>query len=123
MIVGIGIDIIEVERIKNAIETYGEHFLKRVFTENERKYCEEFKEKKYIHYAARFSAKEAFSKAIGTGLTQGFKLNHIGIINSLNGKPEIELFGELKEKWDTYKIFVSLSHINSHSVAMVIIEE
>jgi holo-[acyl-carrier protein] synthase len=123
MIVGIGIDIIEVSRIKEAIENYGERFLKRVFTENEIKYCEEFKENKYVHYSARFSAKEAFSKAIGTGLAQGFKLNSVGIVNNSNGKPEIELLGELKEKWGDFKIFVSLSHINTHSTAVVIIEK
>ncbi|MEJ5286824.1 MAG: Holo-[acyl-carrier-protein] synthase [Candidatus Kapaibacterium sp.] len=122
MIVGVGIDIIEVDRIKKAIENYGERFLKRVFTEKEIEYCEEFKESKWVHYAVRFSAKEAFSKAIGTGLTQGFKLNEVGIKNSNNGKPEVDLYGELLEKWGKYKIFVSLSHINTVATAIVIIE-
>lgn len=122
MIVGVGIDIIEVERIKKAIETYGEHFLKRVFTNREIEYCEQFKENKYVHYAVRFSAKEAFSKAIGTGLTQGFKLNQVGIMNEDNGKPQIELNGQMAEKWGSFKIFVSLSHINSFASAVVIIE-
>lgn len=122
MIVGVGIDIIEVERIKKAIETYGEHFLKRVFTGREIEYCEQFKENKYVHYAVRFSAKEAFSKAIGTGLTQGFKLNQVGILNEDNGKPQIELNGQMAEKWGSFKIFVSLSHINSFASAVVIIE-
>lgn len=122
MIVGVGIDIIEVERIKKAIESYGERFLKRVFTKREIDYCEQFKENKYVHYAVRFSAKEAFSKAIGTGLTQGFKLNQVGIINEDNGRPQIELFEQMAEKWGTYKIFVSLSHINSIASAVVVIE-
>lgn len=123
MIFGIGIDIIEVDRIKKAIENYGSKFLQRVFTENEIKYCEEFKENKFVHYAVRFAAKEAFSKAIGTGLTSGFKLNQVGIINEKNGKPRIELLGEMSETWSGYKIFVSLSHINSIATAFVVIEE
>jgi holo-[acyl-carrier protein] synthase len=123
VIVGIGVDIIEVERIKTAIETYGERFLKRVFTANEINYCETFKDTKWVHYAARFSAKEAFSKAVGTGLTQGFKLNEVGVINGENGKPEIELFGGLREKWGSYKINVSISHINAMATAVVIIED
>jgi len=123
MIIGVGIDIIEVERIKKAIETYGEHFLKRIFTENEIKYCEEFKDKKYVHYAVRFSAKEAFSKAIGTGITQGFKFNQVGILNENSGKPVVVLSGELLEKWGKYRIYVSLSHINETAASVVIIEE
>lgn len=123
MTLGIGIDIIEVDRIRKAIENYGERFLTRVFTQNEIVYCEEFKESKWVHYAVRFAAKEAFSKAIGTGLTQGFKLNEVGIKNTENGKPEIELFGNLFEKWGKYKILVSLSHINSIASAVVVIEE
>ncbi len=123
MIVGIGIDIIEVERIRKAIETYGERFLKRVFTEKEIEYCEAFKENKYLHYAVRFSAKEAFSKAIGTGLTQGFKLNEIGIVNEENGKPLVELLGDLNKRWSDYKILVSLSHIRSVATAFVVIEK
>lgn len=123
MIIGIGIDIIEVERIKKAIETYGERFLKRVFTKNEIEYCEAYKGNKYLHYAVRFSAKEAFSKAIGTGLTQGFKLNEIGIVNEENGKPRVELVGELHRKWSKYNILVSLSHIHSVASAFVVIEK
>ncbi|MCX7909384.1 MAG: holo-ACP synthase [Ignavibacteria bacterium] len=122
MIVGIGIDIIEVDRIKKAIETYGEKFLKRVFTDTEINYCEEFKEKKFLHYAVRFAAKEAFSKAIGTGLTQGFKLNQVGIVNERNGKPKIELYESMYEKWGMNQIHISLSHIDNIASAVVVIE-
>lgn len=123
MIKGIGIDLIEVERIENALIKYGERFLKKVFTESEIQYCESYKNSKYIHYAARFAVKEAFSKAIGTGLCSGFRLNCIGIKNELNGLPKIELFESLKEKYSTYRIYVSLSHIKNLAVAVVIIEE
>lgn len=123
MIRGIGIDLIEVDRIQKAIENYGERFLKRVFTQTEIQYCETFNENKYIHYAARFAVKEAFSKALGTGLTSGFKFNNIGIRNETNGFPTIELFDIMKEKYSVYRINVSLSHIKNFAVAIVIIEE
>ncbi len=122
MVKGIGVDIVEVSRIQKAIEQYGERFLKRVFTESEIQYCESFREKKYLHYAARFAAKEAFSKAIGTGFTDGFKLNEVGIKNLENGKPQIFLLGGLKEKYSNFQMYVSLSHSDSYAVATVIIE-
>lgn len=120
MIYGIGTDIIEVQRIKEALEKYGERFQKRVFTQTEIEYCETYNEKKYLHYAARFAAKESFSKAIGTGITQGFKLNEVGIRNEKGGKPVIELFGGLKEKWDNYKTEISLSHTEENAIAYII---
>jgi holo-[acyl-carrier protein] synthase len=122
MITGIGTDIIEIGRIKEAIEQYGERFLKRIFTETEIKYCESFNETKYLHYAARFAAKESFSKAIGTGLTQGFKFKEIGIDNEDNGKPFVVLSGALKEKWGMYKIHISLSHTDGNALAYLVIE-
>lgn len=120
MIYGIGADIIEVERIKNAIEKYGDRFLKRIFTETEINYCEEYKDKKFLHYAARFAVKEAFSKAIGTGLTQGFKFTEIGIINEKNGKPIVVLDGTMKDKYSQYKIDVSISHTETNAVAFIV---
>lgn len=121
MIVGIGTDIVEVERIKNAIEKYGKRFLDRVFTETEQNYCESFNNAKYQHYAARFAAKEAFSKAIGTGITQGFKFKEVGVINEKSGQPLVELKGELKEKWGKYRIDISLSHTSANAIAYVVI--
>ncbi len=121
MIVGIGTDIVEVERIKSAIEKYGLRFLDRVFTETEQKYCESFNSTKYLHYAARFAAKEAFSKAIGTGITQGFKFKEVGVENEKSGKPLIRLSGELKDKWQKYHIDVSLSHTGDNALAYIII--
>jgi holo-[acyl-carrier protein] synthase len=123
MIVGIGTDIIEVTRIEKAIEKYGEKFLKRIFTDTERNYCEQFNEKKYMHYAARFAAKEAFSKAIGTGITDGFKFSEIGIKNEKSGKPVIELFGGLYKQWGDCIILVTLSHSDANAMAFLIIEQ
>jgi len=123
MIIGIGTDIIEISRIKSSIEKYGDRFLNRIFTETEIKYCESFKGTKYLHYAARFAAKESFSKAIGTGITKGFKFKEIGIRNEKTGKPIVELSGGLSEKWGQYIIQVSLTHTEENAVAYLVIEE
>ncbi len=123
MVKGIGTDIIEVERIKSAIEKYGSRFLNRIYTEIEQEYCDSFNEQRFVHYAARFAAKESFSKAIGTGITQGFKFKEVGIVNNHSGKPQIILDGDTKEKYGNYKWFVSLSHTESNAVAYVIMEK
>ncbi len=121
MIIGIGADMVEVDRIKNAIEKYGSRFLDRVFTATEQSYCESFNSAKYQHYAARFAAKEAFSKAIGTGITQGFKFKEVGVKNENSGRPLIELNGELKARWGKYQINLSLSHTSANALAYVVI--
>lgn len=123
MIIGIGTDIIEVARIQRSIEKYGKRFLQRIFTETEINYCESFKGTQYLHYAARFAAKESFSKAIGTGITRGFKFKEVGIRNEKSGQPIVELSGEMKEKWGMYRCYVSLSHTEENAVAYLIIEE
>jgi len=123
MIIGIGTDIIEVSRIRNICEQYGQRFLNRIYTKTEQEYCESFNDTKYLHYAARFAVKESFSKAIGTGLTRGFKFKEVGIENEKNGKPHVVLDGKLKKKWGHYKLHVSLSHTEENAVAYLIIEE
>jgi len=123
MIVGIGTDIIEVERIREITEKFGKRFLDRIYTPVEQEYCESFKDTKYVHYAARFAMKESFSKAIGTGITEGFKFKEVGIVNEKNGKPLVVLDGELKKKWGKYKTHISLSHTRGNAVAYLIIEE
>lgn len=112
-IIGTGIDIIEVKRIKNVIET-NKGFLKRVFSGKEIAYCEG-KANKYQHYAVRFAAKEAILKAIGS---KGIALKDIGIRNLDNGKPEPVVKGRLKgiEK----NIVVSLSHCKEYAVAQAL---
>ncbi|MFP4370269.1 MAG: holo-ACP synthase [Candidatus Kapaibacterium sp.] len=122
MIFGMGTDIVEVERIKSAIEKYGDRFLNRIFTEREIEYCNSFNENKFEHFAARFAAKESFSKAIGTGITRGFKFREVGIRNEPNGKPLVELEGGLKEIWGDYTLQVSLSHTTGNAVAFLIME-
>ncbi len=123
MIIGIGTDITDVKRIEESIEKFGERFLKKIFTETEREYCESFKMHKGQHYAARFAAKEAFSKAIGTGVRDGFAFNLVGVRNEPSGKPIIELSGLMAERWNDCRIHISLSHSTTLAVAMVAIEK
>ena len=118
MITGIGIDLIEVERVKDKIER-NSGFRELVFSEKEIAYCES-KTRKFEHYAARFAAKEAFLKAIGTGWTNKIAFNEIEILNDENGKPEIYLKVETTILYN--KLFVSLSHLKSMASAVVIIE-
>lgn len=123
MIFGIGTDLIEVERVAEKMEKK-QGFKELVFSADEIIYCET-RTYKYEHYAARFAAKEAFLKAIGTGWRNGTAFNEIEIYNDEEGKPEIRFHGltaktiaELK----LGKIFVSLSHLKTIACAMVIIE-
>ena len=120
MIIGTGIDIIEVERIKKLIINYTD---RTIFTEIEINYCEQYKDRKYEHYAARFATKEAFSKAIGTGFTNAFKLNEVGVVNDEKGTPSIVLTGKLLELYGKYKIHLSIAHLKEYAVASVILEE
>lgn len=123
MIFGIGTDIVETSRIQSAIEKYGKRFLDRIYTKLEQEYCDSFNDTKFVHYAARFAAKESFSKAIGTGITNGFKLNEVSVINESNGKPIIVLEGELLKKYGHLKSHISLSHTDNNSLAYILLEE
>lgn len=124
MIFGIGNDIIEVQRVQNAAErTSG--FLPKIFTENERAYCEKLKTGKYQSYAARYAAKEAFFKAMGTGYRNGFAFHEIEVLNNDLGKPHIKVSGSvaafLKEK-KIQHIHLSLSHVREMATAFVVLE-
>jgi holo-[acyl-carrier protein] synthase len=123
MIAGLGIDIVEVERIAEKIEK-GNGFRELVFSANEIAYCEG-KTHKYEHYAARFAAKEAFFKALGTGWLNGTAFNEVEIINNEQGKPEMRLLGltiNTISALGNFNIMVSLSHIKMTATAVVIIE-
>ena len=123
MIFGIGTDLVEIERIAEKLEKKS-GFKELVFSADEIIYCEA-RANKYEHYAARFAAKEAFLKALGTGWRQGTAFNEIEVHNDAEGKPELHFSG-LTAKTITDlkfgKIFVSLSHVKSMACAMVIIE-
>ena len=117
-----GIDIIEVERIKNSIDELGDAFLNRVFTENEIKYCESKNRNKYQHYAARFAAKEATFKAISKSLNGKYDIDwkDIEVENDENGRPSINLKSDkIIDKIED--IDISISHCKEYATAMVIV--
>ena len=121
MIFGIGTDIIEIERVRRAVSN--EHFKEKVFTTNEKNYCESRGVQSAASYAARFAAKEAFFKALGTGIFTS--LTEVEILNNDAGQPQIFLYGRAKdfaEKLQIEKISVSLSHCQEFATAFVILE-
>lgn len=124
MIAGIGIDIIEVERVADKINKEN-GFREMIFSESEISYCEN-KPNKFEHYAARFAAKEAFFKALGTGWLDGTAFNEIETTNNEFGKPTIVLLATTKATISTFQlvnIMVSLTHIKTVASAVVIIEK
>ena len=119
----VGTDIIEINRIKAAIEkSERNHFLEKIFTANEIKYCEGRNAAKYESYAARFAGKEAVSKAFGTGIGAKAAFNEIEILNDNLGKPYVILHGVAKEyytKLGSSGISIALSHCKSYAIAYV----
>lgn len=125
MIVGTGIDLAEVPRIAASIERFGERFLRRVFTEGEIRYCES-KANKAERYAARFAAKEAGMKAIGTGWFGGVSWTQVEVQRERGGRPTIAFHGkaaEVARKLGVKRIALSLTHTKEHAVAQVILED
>jgi len=121
MIYGVGVDIIEVERIKEAVSCFGERFLSRVFTSGEVAYCQG-KANKYQSLAARFCAKEAVIKA---ARSSGLSLKEIEVINNEDNAPQIKLKGKAKERFKRLSlgpIHLSLSHTKDHALAQAVIE-
>jgi holo-[acyl-carrier protein] synthase len=120
----LGTDIIEVNRIKEALSIGNSRFSERVFTRNEVTYCESKNASKYQSYAARFAAKEAVSKAFGTGIGEHASFNEIEILNDDLGKPFVKLHGKTREYYNTLgatSISITLSHCKEYAVAYVAI--
>ena len=118
-ILGLGNDIVEISRIEKAILKKG--FLEKVFTEKEIELMKS-KGNRVESYAGRFSAKEAISKAFGTGV-RGFKLTDIEILNDELGKPIVSLKGILKEREKKVKIELSISHCKEYATAVALVLE
>ena len=121
MIIGLGTDIIEIERVRRAVGK--KNFLNNVFTETEQNYCNSRGKNSAASYAARFAAKEAFFKALGTGIFT--RLTDVEIVNDERGAPKIFLRGKAKISADergVKKISVSLSHSREVATAVCIIE-
>ena len=124
MIFGIGIDLVEVARIETILKKWDEKFTKRIFSRDEIIYCEK-KAFPAIHYAARFAAKEAFLKCLGSGIWSGLTLRDMEVFNNRDGKPELRLHEKLQDKINGVGItdmYVSISHTDNYATAVVILE-
>jgi len=124
MIVGLGLDIAEVDRIGEAIARYGALFLERLFTPAEAAYCERFKNR-YERYAARFAAKEAAMKALGTGWSRGVRWRDIEVASEPGGKPTLRLAGEARriaDRLGVKNIALTITHSGNLALAQVIFE-
>jgi len=124
MIVGLGVDIAEIDRIEAAIGRHGQAFLDRVFTPGEIAYCERHK-KKFERYAARFAAKEATMKALGTGWRNGVRWVDLEVVREASGKPTMKLHGrsrEIAERLGVKHISLSQTHSGNTAFAQVIFE-
>jgi holo-[acyl-carrier protein] synthase len=124
MIVGTGVDIAEVPRIAASIERFGERFLQRIFTDGEIRYCDS-KANRVERYAARFAAKEAAMKALGTGWNYGVRWRDIEVIRKPGGRPTLAFYGRAAEfaaKLKTTNIALSLTHTTEQAFAQVILE-
>jgi len=124
MIVGTGVDIVEVPRIQRSVERFGQRFLNRVFTPGEIHYCTS-RANAAERLAGRFAAKEAAMKAIGTGLRHGVTWHDVEVVRQPGRRPELQLTGKAAEfavKLGCGQIHLSLSHTADHAIAHVILE-
>jgi len=121
---GIGIDLVDCERIRRILDRHGDAFIRRVFTEAESAYCLRMADPA-PHFAARFAAKEAVSKAFGTGIGEVFGWRDVEVAKGSNGTPGIVLHGPaaaLAARIGASRVAVSLTHTTSQAVAMVRVE-
>jgi holo-[acyl-carrier protein] synthase len=124
MIVGTGIDIAEVPRVAASIARFGERFLRRVYTEGEIRYCES-KANRVERYAARFAAKEAAMKALGTGWNHGVRWRDVEVTRLPGGRPTMTFHGKAAEfavRLGAVHVALSLSHTSEQAIAQVILE-
>jgi holo-[acyl-carrier protein] synthase len=124
MIVGTGIDIAEVPRIQQSIERFGQRFLERVYTAGEMRYCDS-KANRAERYAARFAAKEAAMKALGTGWNHGVRWRDCEVVRLPGGRPTIQFHGKAEEfaaKLGVKNAALSITHTKEQALAQVILE-
>jgi holo-[acyl-carrier protein] synthase len=124
MIVGTGIDIAEVPRIRQSIERFGDRFLQRIYSPGEIRYCDS-KANRMERYAARFAAKEAAMKALGTGWSHGVRWRDCEVVRMPGGRPSIMFHGkagEIAERMGVKNAALSLSHTAEQAIAQVILE-
>jgi len=118
---GIGVDIIEIERLRQAHKRQKEALIDKLFTTIEKQYCKKFKDP-IPHFAARFAAKEAIVKAFGLGFGKEISFQDIEVINNTNGKPLVNLSDGIKKKFNNPKIHLSISHSEAYAIAFCILQ-
>lgn len=119
MILGIGSDIISVDRIKKVIDRKGDSFLEYIFTKKEIEYCKKFNNS-YLRFAGRFCAKESIVKAMGKGISKEISWKDMEIINDNFGKPNVAFSNKVNRSFNFPKIFLSISHTESVAFAVTI---
>ena len=122
-IFGIGIDVVEVDRIASSLEDFGDRFARKVFTDTERAYCDRQK-KPSLHYAARFAAKEAIAKAFGTGIGKDLAWLDMEIRRRESGEPEVVLTGDgalFAQAHQIKQIKISLTHARDYAAANAVV--
>lgn len=120
-ILGVGTDIIEIDRIAGTIERQGQAFLDRIFTSKEQEYCSGFQESAR-HYAGRFAAKESLSKALGTGIGQSLAWLDVEILPCKTGQPQVTLSSHALDQFGPLRIHLSISHCRAFATAVVLLE-
>jgi holo-[acyl-carrier protein] synthase len=125
MIVGMGTDLMEIERIEQSIARFGDRFLERIFTPCEIAYCQRKKKNAAESFAARFAAKEAAAKALGTGISQGIGWLELEVTRAPSGKPGLELSGRAAARANSLGVkrtSLSITHSRDTALAVVIME-
>ncbi len=121
-IFGVGIDLVRVERIRSAMERFPSRFRSRIFADSEVRFCEELADK-YPSYAGRFAAKEAFSKALGTGLRGAIGWQEIEICDTERSRPSISVSGRARQLLGGRSVHLSITHLPDYAAAVVVIED
>ncbi len=125
MIVGSGIDLVEIDRIQNSLDRFGDRFLNRIFTAGEKRYCLS-KKNAAESLAARFAAKEAAAKALGTGINYGITWREIEVQRAPDGRPSLQFHGraaEYAKRIGVQNMALSLTHSRSTAMASVVLED
>jgi holo-[acyl-carrier protein] synthase len=124
MIIGSGIDMVEIRRIQHAMDRYGQRFLNRVFTANEQAYCKR-KRNSAESFAARFASKEAGAKALGTGISFGVSWLEIEVVREPSGRPSLCFYGraaQIASRMGFVRAALSITHTAEFAMASVILE-
>jgi holo-[acyl-carrier protein] synthase len=126
MVLGLGTDLIETRRLQESIDRFGERFLDRIFTAGEIAYCQRKKKNAAESFAARFAAKEAGAKALGTGISHGVSWKEFEVRREITGRPTLHLSGraaELAEALGVRRVQLSLTHSRELAMAVVVVED